>query len=81
MGGEVLKQVPCLGKVLCYRIVESREGESVMYGLDVEYGGERADVFRLTCDRNEVTVLAERMARGRVTPATFMDVVEDWLAR
>ena len=66
MGGEVLEQVPCLGKVLCYRIVESREAEGVAYGLDVEYGGEQ---------------LAERMARGRVTPTTFMDVVEDWLAR
>lgn len=81
MGGEVLKQVPCLGKVLCYRIVESREGEGVAYGLDVEYGGEHAAVFRLTPDRQAVEQLAENMARGRVTPATFMDVVEDWLAR
>jgi hypothetical protein len=81
MGGEVLEQVPCLGKVLCYRIVESREAEGVAYGLDVEYGGEHAAVFLLTHDRNEAKQLAERMARGRVTPTTFMDVVEDWLAR
>ena len=81
MSGEVLEQVSCLGKVLCYRIVESWEGETVEYGLDVEYGGEHAAVFRLTPNRQAAEQLAERMARGRVTPATFMDVVEDWLAR
>jgi len=81
MCGDVLKRVLCLGKELCYRIVESREGKLVEYGLDVEYGGEHTAVFRLTPDRNEAEQLVERMARGRVTPTTFMDVVEDWLAR
>ncbi len=81
MGGEVLKQVSCLGKELCYRIVESREREGVAYGLDVEYGGEHAAVFCLTPNRQAAEQLAESMARGRVTPSTFMDVVEDWLAR
>lgn len=81
MDGEILQQRYCLGKVLCYRIVESREGEGTAYGLAVEYGGERAAVFRLTHDRKVVGKLAECMARGQVTPITFMDVVEDWLAR
>lgn len=81
MGGEMLEQVPCLGKILYYRIIESREEEGMAYGLDVEYGHERAAIFRLTSNRQAVEQLAKSMARGQVTPTTFMDVVEDWLAR
>lgn len=50
-----------------------------MYGILVESGGEREVLRSVTSSRRRAEALLALLVRGRVTPTTARDVVEDWL--
>ena len=49
------------------------------YGVGIELKGESAAAPDLSSSRQRVEELAERLARGTVTPIALRDVVDDWL--
>jgi hypothetical protein len=56
------------------------DGES--YGVAVALeGGESSSVRNVTLSQREILRLVGALVRGRVTPASLQDVVEDWLLR
>jgi len=59
-----------------YLLEEEQEGS---YGVRIELGDESASVEGLSPSRRRVEALAEALVRGRVTPVTLRDVVDDWL--
>lgn len=70
----------CKNSTARYYLLQEPLGEDAeVYGVAVEYGGERAELRSLTVSRRRAEALLERMRRGRVTPVTARDVVEDWL--
>lgn len=62
-----------------YLLAGEARGGRRMYGILVEGGGERAAIPSVAPSRKRVQALIAVMMRGRVTPATARDVVEDWL--
>ena len=50
-----------------------------MYGILVEGVGDREVIHGITASRLRIQTLLERLVRGRVTPVSVRDVVEDWL--
>lgn len=69
----------CGQKLIRYYLLEHTAAGRACYGIQVEAGGEKASVPRITPSQVAVLALAEQLIRGRVTPATVRDVVEDWL--
>lgn len=70
----------CRDSAVRYYLLQEPLGEDAeVYGVAVEYGGERAELRNLTVSRRRAEALLERMRRGRVTTVTARDVVEDWL--
>lgn len=63
-----------------YLLADRRNGGRRMYGVLVESGGDRAVLRSVTPSRRRVEALLALLVRGRVTPATARDVVEDWLS-
>lgn len=55
------------------------EEEGASYGVGIELGDESAAARDLSPSRRRVKELAERLARGTVTPMALGDVVDDWL--
>ena len=49
------------------------------YGICVTCGSDAAFIPEITLSEVEVMQLLEVMVRGRVTPVTARDIVEDWL--
>ena len=49
------------------------------YGVLVEYLTQRTEVPGITVFRRRAEALLELLRRGRVTPVTVRDVMEDWL--
>lgn len=62
-----------------YLLVDVGKNGSRMYGILIEGGGSREMIPGITPSRLRIQSLLERLARGRVTPVTVRDVVEDWL--
>lgn len=62
-----------------YLLEEEPEGGGASYGVEVELEGESAAVPDLSPSRRRVEELADRLARGTVTPVALRDVVDDWL--
>ena len=69
-------------------VLDTDEGERVTYGLCVEKmpGGASGEAVEskvaedITGTYEKIVGYAELMSEGEVTPATFMDIVEDLLA-
>ena len=66
-------------------VEEARIGDAFCcenYGVRVAHsgGGETAAVSNITTSARRIDELMELLVRGRVTPSTLWDVVEDWLA-
>ena len=57
------------------RSVQSRNG----YGICVTCGDNATFIPGIAASEGEVRQLLRAMIRGRVTPVTARDVVEDWL--
>nr|WP_325296801.1 DUF6514 family protein [uncultured Dysosmobacter sp.] len=63
-----------------YYLLEGREGDGRRaYGILVEGGGDRQAVPSVTSSRQRAEALLAMLMRGRVTPTTARDVVEDWI--
>lgn len=60
-------------------LLEECTQETVVYGIEVECGGECARLCDLTSSLGRMRSLAEGLVRGAVTPVAVRDVVEDWL--
>ena len=56
---------------------ETEDGRKT-YGVLVEGDG-RTSIPDITSSRSRVQSLLGRLIRGRVTPVTALDVVEDWI--
>ena len=59
-----------------YLLVETLENGVETYGVLVEY---LTEVPGITVFRHRAEALLELLRRGRVTPVTVRDVMEDWL--
>ena len=62
-----------------YLLASGTSGGRRMYGILVESGGEREVLRSVTSSRRRAEALLALLVRGRVTPTTARDVVEDWL--
>ena len=62
-----------------YLLAEAREDETEVYGIGVEYAGERLEIPNITPFQHRIQKLAEALMQGCVTPTTLRDVAEDWL--
>ena len=62
-----------------YLLATAREDETETYGIGVEYAGERVEIPNITPFQHRIQKLAETLISGLVTPATLVDVTEDWL--
>lgn len=62
-----------------YLLVETLENGVETYGVLVEYLTQRTEVPGITVFRHRAEALLELLRRGRVTPVTVRDVMEDWL--
>lgn len=60
-------------------LVETLENGVETYGVLVEYLTQRTEVPGITVFRHRAEALLELLRRGRVTPVTVRDVMEDWL--
>ncbi len=78
---------------IVYNVVESEVNPAIIeligapivtYGISVtkmaDSGEESITIPDISTDRNVVESLASAMRRGRVTPVTAADVVEDYMA-
>ena len=63
-----------------YLITTPRDSTQKTYGAMVEYLGEKVSISDISISLQNVLTLIRCMHRGRVTPATARDIVEDWLA-
>ena len=75
MGTAVCDDLP----VQYYLLAEAREDETEVYGIGVEYAGERLEIPNITPLQYRIQKLAQMLIRGLVTPTTLHDVTEDWL--
>jgi hypothetical protein len=65
-----------------YLLAEENGGAGESYGVAVALeGGESSSVRNVTLSQREILRLVGALVRGRVTPASLQDVVEDWLLR
>lgn len=72
--------VQCCGRpVRYYLLVDAVRDGRWMYGILVEGDGDREAIPGITPSRLRAQMLLKRLIRGRVTPVTARDVVEDWL--
>lgn len=72
--------VQCCGRPVRYYLLADGSGnERWMYGILVEGVGDREVIHGITASRLRIQTLLERLVRGRVTPVSVRDVVEDWL--
>ena len=70
----------CKGAPIHYSLlVETLENGVETYGVLVEYLTQRTEVPGITVFRHRAEALLELLRRGRVTPVTVRDVMEDWL--
>jgi len=65
-------------KWLRYYLLRSMEPQRG-YGICVTCGSDAALIPEITSSEAEVRQLLGAMIRGRVTPVTVRDIVEDWL--
>ncbi len=63
-----------------YQLLEDRESYDC-YGVAVSLGDETARVEHITADREAAEHLMHMLERGRVTPVTLLDVVEDFMGQ
>ena len=80
MRRRLVGMVRCCELAIHYYLLadDGQEGRR-QYGILVEGGGDSVSIPRITVSRLRVQSLLERLIRGRVTPVTALDVVEDWL--
>lgn len=64
-----------------YKISASFIDGIAHYGIEVIYGDEQRLIEDLSTRRAEVKMLCHQLWRGKVSPVTLQDVVEDWLER
>ena len=70
--------VPLGREWLRYYLLRSPEPRSE-YGICVTCGGDTAFIPGITFSKIKIRRLLRSMMRGRVTPVTARDIVEDWL--
>ena len=68
----------CEQPVRYYLLTEEEKDGKNAYGVLVEGDG-RTSIPDITSSRSRVQSLLGRLIRGRVTPVTALDVVEDWI--
>ena len=58
-----------------------RDGEPEQYGIKVieKNSGAQSLAFDLTTEPERIYTLADKLSRNSVTPATLLDIVDDWL--
>ncbi len=58
-----------------------RDGEPEQYGIKVieKNNGAQALAFNLTTEPERIYTLADKLSQNSVTPATPLDIVDDWL--
>lgn len=80
MRRRLIATAQCRGRPVRYYLLADgvRDGKR-MYGILVERGGDQELIPEIAPSRWRVQALLERLARGRVTPVTVRDAVEDWL--
>lgn len=66
----------CMGGMIRYYLLINSDDEAC--GVEVEYGAEREVVCFWEHSKEQVESLLDRLCRGRVTPTTLKDVIEDW---
>lgn len=61
---------------------QEADGGITQYGASItnEATGEQAQVAKLTADPDRAALFFERISRGLVTPVTFYEVAEDFVA-
>lgn len=64
-------------RILHYRLLTLRHGQQTRYYIQVELNGERCTVLLPCNDRTDADQIFERIRRGKVTPCTLHDVLED----
>lgn len=69
----------CGAAVRYYLLVEECGDQEERYGLQVRYRGETETVPGITSSQRQIQSLLELLVRGRVTPVTVREVVDDWL--
>lgn len=80
MRKQLIGEARCRELPVRYYLLEDETDEGrPLYGIQVEYGGERMSILELTCSRQRAEALLGLLIRGCVTPVTVRDVVEDWL--
>lgn len=60
-----------------YALLAGEDG----YGVCVSNGEETVEIHGIAPSRERVSQLLGLLMRGRVTPVTVRDIVEDWLLR
>ncbi len=78
---EVKTEKGCL--CLRYFVSPPQCGEEILtpcYGIGIAGEGETCTVKAFSPDRDEVVSLMKRLCRMRVTPTTFLEVLDDYLA-
>lgn len=63
-------------------LAQEADGGVTQYGVTItnEATGERSRAMRITSDEGRAAEFFERISRGLVTPVTFLDVAEDFVA-
>lgn len=64
-----------------YEILETVSDGIFRYGIRISWRGETEEIADITTGRGEVLAFLELLRRGKVTPVSLRDVVEDWLER
>jgi len=73
------RPLTCKYHLLIREIPPPVGGESYGIGVVVSQTGERTEIWDITVCAQRIQALADLVIRGRVTPCTLREVVEDWL--
>ena len=65
--------------VYYYLLTNSQEHGERQYGVAIAYGEMWEAVPNLTSFRTRAQSLLETLIRGKVTPVSLRDIVDDWL--
>lgn len=63
-------------------LAQKADGGITLYGAAItnEMTGEQEQIMKITSDERRALEFFERISRGLVTPVTFIDVAEDFVA-
>ena len=78
MGVLQVGTVRLAGEWLRYYLLRGLEPQGG-YGICVTCGEDAAFVPEISCSETKIRQLLHSMMKGRVTPVTARDVIEDWL--